>query len=111
MASKLLCKVMRNSKPFCLLTVQYEGGRLFMTRYDFEAWEYNSRSGIVELSYNLDEVNTAKLVELLEVSSPKNVLSSFSRKFRKGNDYDACIANFKNFCKENNIEYHYNVWY
>lgn len=111
MASKLLCKVMRNSKPFCLLTAQYEGGRLFMTRYDFEAWEYNNRSGIVELSYNLNEVNTSKLVELLDVSSPKNVLSSFSRKFRKGNDYDACIANFKNFCKENNIEYHYNVWY
>lgn len=103
---------MRNSKPFCLLTVQYEGGRLFMIRYDFEAWEYNSRSGIVELSYNLDEVNTAKLVELLEVASPKDdVPSSFSRKFRKGNDYHACIANFKSFCKENNIEYHYNVWY
>lgn len=83
-----------------------------MIRYDFEAWEYNSRSGIVELSYNLDEVNTAKLVELLEVASPKDdVPSSFSRKFRKGNDYHACIANFKSFCKENNIEYHYNVWY
>lgn len=111
MASRLLCKVMRNKKPFSLLEVVAVGGRLGLNRYDFEEWEYNRRDGIVEVNYIVDEVNTAKLAQLLGAKSERGLVAEFGRRFRKGNNVHACISSFRDFCDANQIEYHFNVWY
>ncbi len=111
MASRLLCKVMRNKKPLCLLEVVAVDGRLGMNRYDFESWDYNRREGIVEANYIVDEENTGKLAQLLGATSERGLVAAFGRKFREGNNCHACESNFRRFCEDNQIEFDYRVWY
>lgn len=56
--SRTLYESNRNGKAYCRVGVSLNSGELIVWRFDFEEWEYNSRTGIVESSYSLDLLNT-----------------------------------------------------
>lgn len=110
MASILLKKEMRKGELWCLLGAQVVRGRLTITRIDFQEWEYNQRSGQVEVSYYFDEANTDRMMELIEEHNPVKFLRKLKAKFRKRCGI-SMTWEIREYCKEHGITYEYFVWY
>lgn len=64
--SKTLYESNRHGEPYCRVGVSLDGGELTVWRFDFEEWEYNRRTGIVESSYSLDLLNTHQFCSSLK---------------------------------------------
>ncbi len=109
--SKTLYKSNRDGKPYCRVGVSLNDGELTVWRFDFEEWEYNRRTGVVESSYSLDLVNTRQFCSSLKTYSSVAVVKEMKKRFGNRVGYYEFIDNFKQFCDKNEIEYNYNVWY
>lgn len=62
--SKTLYESNRHGEPYCRVGVSLDGGELTVWRFDFEEWEYNRRTGIVESSYSLDLLKHSSILLL-----------------------------------------------
>ena len=91
--------------------VSLDGGELTVWRFDFEEWEYNRRTGIVESSYSLDLLNTHQFCSSLKKYYSVAVVKEMKKRFGNRVSYHEFIDNFRQFCDDNGIEYNYNVWY
>lgn len=109
--SRTLYESNRNGKPYCRVGVSLNGGELIVWRFDFEEWEYNRRTGIVESSYSLDLLNTQQFCSSLKKYSSVAVVKEMKKRFGNRVSYHEFIDNFRRFCDKNGIEYNYNVWY
>lgn len=109
--AKLLYESNRNGKPSCRVVVSLDYGHLTICRYDYEEWDYNRRTGIVEITYSLDLLNTQKLADALQQFNSVALVKEMKKRFERKASYILFLDNFKKFCEENDIEYNYNVWY
>lgn len=109
--SKTLYESNKNGKPFCRVGITIETGCLTLWRFDFEEWERNRRTGIVEIYYSFDLLNTQKLGSKLKRYNSTSLIREIKKRFGNRVRYFEFLQNFKNFCDENEIEYNYNVWY
>ena len=99
--SKTLYESNRHGEPYCRVGVSL----------DFEEWEYNRRTGIVESSYSLDLLNTHQFCSSLKKYYSVAVVKEMKKRFGNRVSYHEFIDNFRQFCDDNGIEYNYNVWY
>ena len=109
--SKTLYESNRHGEPYCRVGVSLDGGELTVWRFDFEEWEYNHRTGIVESSYSLDLLNTHQFCSSLKKYYSVAVVKEMKKRFGNRVSYHEFIDNFRQFCDDNGIEYNYNVWY
>lgn len=93
--SKTLYESNRNGKPYCRVGVSLNGGELIVWRFDFEEWEYNSRTGIVESSYSLDLLNTQQFCSSLKKYSSVAVVKEMKTRFGNRVSYHEFIDNFR----------------
>lgn len=87
--AKTLYEVNRDNTRYCVISASIVDRSLHIHRTDYQEWEYNSRTGIVEGLDTLDEENTKNYVNVSELpplqtlfgflneSSVKMVLHSF----------------------------------
>lgn len=108
---KLLYESNKNGKPFCRVGISIDNGALTLWRFDFEEWEYNRRTGVVEIYYSFDILNTQKFASSLKKYNSTSLIREIKSRFGSHSRYFEFIQNFKNFCDENKIEYNYDVWY
>lgn len=109
--AKILYASTQNGKPFCSVGVSIDHGRLTICRYDYEAWDYNRKTGVVEINYSLDLLNTQKFASALKRFNSVALIKEMKKCFGHKAAYFEFLDNFKKFCEENAIEYNYNVWY
>lgn len=109
--AKILYESNRNGKLFCQVGVSIDNGHLTICRYDYEAWDYNRRTGVVEITYSLDLLNTQKFASALKRFNSVALVKEMKKRFGHKATYFVFLDNFKKFCEENDIEYNYNVWY
>lgn len=108
----ILFKQYLNKQLYSCVTASMSGGReLTICRYDFQEWEYNKRTGCVEVNYCLDASNTLYLSEILGATSTCNLFDLLKSRFRYKNECIHFTESFTKFCDKNGIEYSYNVWY
>lgn len=107
---KILCEEHHNGELFCVVVACVNEGRLQIHREDYGELEMNRRNGTVECDYYLDEVNTGKLCDLLDVKTSTQLISGIIKKCksRSGISY---TGNFRSLCENNDIGYDYRVWY
>ena len=79
--SKTFYKSNRDGKPYCRVGVSLNDGELTVWRFDFEEWEYNRRTGVVESSYSLDLVNTRQFCSSLKTYSSVAVVKEMKKRF------------------------------
>ncbi len=108
---RTLYKSIRNGELFCVLIVIVEDMKLTIRRVDFQEWEMNRRDGTVEVTYSFDERNTSRLCESLMANSTSNFFKKLKSRFGSRTGHLGFVQNLLDFCKANNIEYHYSVWY
>lgn len=108
---RTLYKSIRNGELFCVLIAIVEDMKLTVHRVDFREWEMNRRDGTVEVTYSFDERNTSRLYELLMVNSTSDFFKRLKSKFGFRVGYSDFMENLSDFCKANDIDYHYSVWY
>lgn len=106
-----LYKTMRDGELFCVLLAIVEDMKLTIRRVDFQEWEMNHRDGTVEVIYSFDEENTSKLCELLMANSTSDFFKKLKSGFGFRTGHFGFVQNLLDFCKANNIEYNYSVWY
>ncbi len=78
--SKTLYKSNRDGKPYCRVGVSLNDGELTVWRFDFEEWECNRRTGVVESSYSLDLVNTRQFCPSLKKYSSVAVVKEMKKR-------------------------------
>lgn len=107
---KILLEEQHDGKPFCVVVAFVEEGKLQIHREDYGEWEMNSRTGTVECDYYLDEANTDKLCQLLEVNTSAKLITAIAKRCR-GRSGITYTGNFRSLCEDNDIKYDYRVWY
>lgn len=108
--SKTLYEVNRDNKRYCVISASIVGRSLNIRRTDYQEWEYNAHTGIVDGLDFLDEENTKKLCERFRITISPNLIRILKREFgRDGILF--FISNFREFCVDNNIEYVHQAWY
>lgn len=108
---RTLYKSIRNGELFCVLIVIVEDMKLTIRRVDFQEWEMNRRDGTVEITYSFDEGNTSRFCELLMADSTSDFFKKLKSGFGFRTGHFGFVQNLLDFCKANDIEYHYSVWY
>ena len=108
---RTLYKTMRNGELFCVLLAVVEEERLFIRRVDFQEWERNRRDGTVEITYSFDKNNTSKLSALLQAQTTTDLFKRLKSKFGSRAVCFGFIQNMQDYCRTNDITYHYSVWY
>ena len=108
---RILYKTMRNGELFCVLLAEVEEDRRFVRRVDFQEWERNRRNGTVEITYSFDKDNTSKLSALLQAQTTTDLFKQLKSRFGFRTVYFGFIQNMQDYCRANNIAYHYSVWY
>lgn len=108
---RTLYKSIRNGELFCVLIVIIEDMKLTIRRVDFQEREMNRRNGTVEVTYSFDEGNTSRFCELLMANSTSDFFKKLKSKFGFRTGHFGFVQNLLDFCKANNIEYNYSVWY
>lgn len=109
--AKILYDSNRNGKPFYRVGVSIDCGQMTISRYDYEEWDYNRKTGVVEINYSLDLLNTQKLASALRRFNSVTLVKEMKKRFGHKDSYIDFLDSFKKFCEENDIEYNYNVWY
>lgn len=102
---------MRNGELFCVLFAEVQEDCLFIRRVDFQEWERNRRNGTVEITYSFDKDNTSKLSALLQAQTTTDLFKQLKSRFGIRTVYFGFIQNMQDYCRANNIAYHYSVWY
>lgn len=108
---RTLYKTMRDGELFCVLIVIVEDMKLTIRRVDFQEWEMNRRDGRVEVAYSFDEGNTSRFCELLMANSTSDFFKKLKSGFGSRIGHLGFVQNLLDFCKANDIEYYYSVWY
>ncbi len=108
---RTLYKTMRDGELFCVLFAIVEDMKFIIRRVDFQEWEMNHRDGTVETTYSFDEGNTSRLCESLMANSTSDFFKRLKSRFGFRTGHFGFVQNLLDFCKANNIEYHYSVWY
>lgn len=109
--AKVLYGTHRNGKPFCWVGVAICDGEFQLKRIDYEEWEYNRRTGEVEINVYIDAANTQKLCETLKVNTSAQLAASIKKELGKGSGGCALTSNLVHFCEKNGINYDYQSWY
>lgn len=72
--AKTLYEVNRDNTRYCVISASIVDRSLHIHRTDYQEWEYNSRTGIVEGLDTLDEENTKKLCERFRITTSPNLV-------------------------------------
>lgn len=108
--AKKLYEVNKDNSCYCVISASIVDRSLHLHRTDYQEWEYNSRTGIVEGLDTLDEVNTKKLCEHFRTTISPNLVRILKREFGK-DGIAFFLSNFREFCDDHDIKYEHQTWY
>lgn len=108
--AKTLYEVNRDNTRYCVISASIVDRSLHIHRTDYQEWEYNSRTGIVEGLDTLDEENTKKLCERFRITTSPNLVRILKREFGK-DGIAFFLSNFREFCDDHDIKYEHQAWY
>lgn len=108
--AKTLYEVNRDNTRYCVISASIVDCSLHIHRTDYQEWEYNSSTGIVEGLDTLDEENTKKLCERFRITSSPNLVRILKREFG-ADGISFFLSNFREFCDDHNIKYEHQAWY
>lgn len=109
--AKVLYDIHRNGKPFCWVGAAVCDGEFHLKRIDYEEWEYNRRTGEVEINIYIDAANTQKLCNALKVNTSAKLVAAIKKEMCIGSSGCALTSNLIHFCEEHGIEHDYQTWY
>lgn len=108
--AKTLYELNSGNTRYCVINASIVDRCLHIYRADYQKWEYNSRTGIVEGLDTLDEENTKKLCERFRITTSPNLVRILKREF--GQDgISLFLSNFREFCDDYNIKYEHQGLY
>lgn len=108
--AKILYEVNSDKMRYCVINASIVDRSLHIYRTDYQEWEYNSSTGIVEGLDTLDEENTKKLCERFRITTSPNLVRILKREFCK-DGIALFLSNFREFCDDHNIRYEHQAWY
>lgn len=109
--AKVLYDTHRNGKPFCWVGAAVCDGEFQLKRIDYEEWEYNRRTGEVEINIYINAANTQKLCDALDVNTSAKLVAAIKKELGKESGGCALTSNLIHFCDEHGIEHDYQTWY
>lgn len=102
--SKNIYEFSKNNTLYSVIRASVEGQYLQIHIVEYQRWQRNSQTGIVEELYTLDQENTKKFCERFRITTSPNLVRILKREF--GQDGMLWfLDNFREYCYDHNIKY------